>query len=63
MWNRITPNTGTFHAVIVLFKNNNTFSKLTTKTIERRQWKISLFTAELDIVLGPLEIAKRPAQY
>ena len=63
MWNRITPNTRTFHAVIVLFKNNNTFSKLTTKTIERRQWKISLFTAELEIVLGPLEIVKRPAQY
>ena len=63
MWNRITPNTGTFDAVIVLFKNNNAFSKLTTKTIERRQWKISLFTAELEIVLGPLEIAKRPAQY
>ena len=63
MWNRITPNTGTFHAVIVQFKNNNTFSKLTTKTIERRQRKISLFTAELEIILGPLEIAKRPAQY
>ena len=63
MWNRITPNTGTFHAVIVLLKNNSTFSKLTTKTIERRQWKISLFTAELEIVLDPLEIAKRPAQY
>ena len=49
--------------MIALFKNNNAFSKLTTKTIERRQWKISLFTAELEIVLGPLEIAKRPAQY
>ena len=63
MWTRITPNTDTFHVVIVLFKNNNAYSKLATKTIERRQWRISLFTAKFEIILGPLEIAKRPAQY